>query len=98
MYFDIDEQSEQVSYLRDSCVTSCFDPVQEMAISGTRDLILDLKEKVFYENCLSEQDNSEVLANSIDLEYDSSYELLSSRSNLNLSEMSRSHGPVGILL
>ena len=75
MYFDFDEQSEEVSYLRDSCDSSCFDPVQEMAITGTRDLLLGLKERVTSNKSLIQQNNSEVLANSIDLEYDSSYEL-----------------------
>ena len=68
-----------------------------MAVPGTRDLIFNLREQAQYDY-LSCQDESEHLAESIEFEYDSSYDVLSSRSSYGSSDISRSHGPAGILV
>ena len=95
VYANCDAKTEKTSIFVDSCaLASCDqDSVMREALAGTQNLINDLRQRVFLNidyQSRSQQDESENLADSFDVEYDNSYEILSSISNHGPSDLANS--------
>ena len=95
VYPDFEERSVKVSIYKNSCQlsNSDTDSVQQLFIQDTKELIHDLKMKEFYNDARSFYDANECLADSIDLECNSSFEILDST-----SDNGDYHRPAGIMV
>ena len=83
VFTDLEQRSLKNSVLKDSCAYSSedADSVQRLVIQDTRELIHDLRLNELNHGTRSNYDVSEALADSIELGYDTSYELLDSASD-----------------